>query len=377
MVKRIVVILCVLACAGACARQQPLIRVAIKTDADAVRLNLKGTYRFTDLSTGKKLLSGRGGTLSALSVCERQLCIDARPLDTAAVRIQATKGLGVQSGQRLTWYRGDLDVVTDQAGGLSAVNRLGLEDYLGGVLPREVPANWPMAVLQAQAVASRTYALYRMEQAGNLSYDVSADVLSQVYGGRSAESWRTSRALKRTRGRAMIYKKQLVPAFFHASCGGHTEDARVIWNLDSEVLRGTACPYCTGRPSYSWKRNFHARAVQAQLNSSGYHIDQIKNIEVEQRSASGRAVSLRIRDKKNREITVPAAEFRTLLGPDVVRSTLFDAEMQGYYFDLAGHGWGHGVGMCQQGACGMALHGKSMLEILQFYYNGITLKKMY
>ena len=243
MVKRIVVILCVLACAGACARQQPLIRVAIKTDADAVRLSLKGAYSFTDLSTGKKLLSGRGGTLAALSVCERQLCIDARPLDTSAVRVQATKGLGVQSGERLTWYRGDLDVATDPAGGLSAVNRLGLEDYLGGVLPREVPAIWPMAVLQAQAVASRTYALYRMEQAGNLSYDVSADVLSQVYGGRSAESWRTSRALKRTRGRAMVYKKQLVPAFFHASCGGHTEDARVVWNLDSEVLRGTACPY--------------------------------------------------------------------------------------------------------------------------------------
>lgn len=377
MVKRIVVILCVLACAGACARQQPLIRVAIKTDADAVRLSLKGAYSFTDLSTGKKLLSGRGGALAALSVCERQLCIDARPLATSAVRVQAPKGLGVQSGESLTWYRGDLDVATDPAGGLSAVNRLGLEDYLGGVLPREVPASWPMAVLQAQAVASRTYALYRMEQAGNLSFDVSADVLSQVYGGRSAESWRTSRALKRTRGRAMVYKKQLVPAFFHASCGGHTEDARVVWNLDSEVLRGTACPYCIGRPSYSWKRNFHTRAVQAQLNSRGYRIGEIKNIEVEERSPSGRAVSLRFRDKDTRATTVPAAEFRALLGPDVVRSTLFDVVMQGYYFDLDGQGWGHGVGMCQQGACGMALQGKSMLEILQFYYTGITLKKMY
>jgi len=377
MLKRIIVILCVLACAGACARQQPFIRVAIKTDADAVRLNLKGTYSFTDLTTGEKLFSGRGGTLAALSVCEKQLCIDARPLDTAAVRVQASKGVGVQSGGTLIWYRGDLDVLADLAGRLSAVNRLGIEDYLAGVLPREIPASWPMQALQAQAVASRTYALYRMEQAESLSYDVSADVLSQVYGGRSAESWRTTRALKRTRGRAMRCEKQLVPAFFHANCGGHTEDARVVWNLDSRALRGTACPYCIDRPAYSWKRNFHTRAVQELLNSRGYRIGLIKNIEVEQRNSSGRIVSLRIRDNENRELAIPAVEFRALLGSDMVRSTLFDVVMQGYYFDLVGRGWGHGVGMCQQGAFGMALEGKSMLDILRFYYNGITLEKMY
>ena len=291
--------------------------------------------------------------------------------------MQASKGLGVQTGPELTWYRGDLDVLTDETGQLSAINRLELEDYVRGVLPREVPANWPMAALQAQAVASRTYALYRIEQAGELPSDVSADVLSQVYGGRSAESWRTSRAVKRTRGKALVYHEQLVPAFFHANCGGHTENALFVWNLDSEVLRGTACPYCIDRPGYDWKRNFHTRAVQEQLNSQGYPIGPIKAIEVAQQSPSGRAVILRIRDNDNATLTMPAAEFRTVLGPDIVRSTRFEVVMQGYYFDLIGHGWGHGVGMCQQGACGMALAGKNMLEILEFYYSGITLKKMY
>jgi stage II sporulation protein D len=369
--------MCLIACVGACARQQPLIRVAIKTDADALRLSLEGTYSMTDLRTGKVLRKGRGNTTAALSVCERRLCIDTRPLDTDAIRVQASKGLDVQTGPELTRYRGDLDVLTNETGQLSAINRLELEDYLAGVLPREVPASWPMAALQAQAVASRTYALYRMKQAANLSYDVSADVLSQVYGGRSAESWRTSRALKRTRGRALVYDGQLIPAFFHASCGGHTEDALVVWNLDSAALRGTACPYCIDRPSYSWKRNFSTRTVQELLGSSGYRIGRITDIDVRQRSLSGRAVTLGIRDKNNREITLGATEFRALLGSDIVRSTLFDITMQGAYFDLSGHGWGHGVGMCQQGACGMALEGNSMLDILQFYYNGITLKKMY
>ena len=211
----------------------------------------------------------------------------------------------------------------------------------------------------------------------NLPSDVSADVLSQVYGGRSAESWRTSRAVKRTRGKALVYHEQLVPAFFHASCGGHTENALFVWNLDSEVLRGTACPYCIDRPGYAWKRNFHTRAVQEQLNREGYPIGPIKAIEVTQHSPSGRAVTLRIRDNDNATLTMPAAEFRTVLGPDIVRSTRFEVVMQGYYFDLIGHGWGHGVGMCQQGACGMALAGKNMREILEFYYSGITLKKMY
>ena len=96
---------------------------------------------------------------------------------------------------------------------LSAINRLELEDYLAGVLPREVPASWPMAALQAQAVASRTYALHRIEQSGGLPSDVSADVLSQVYGGRSAESWRTSRAVKRTRGRRLSTANSLFRLF--------------------------------------------------------------------------------------------------------------------------------------------------------------------
>ncbi len=377
MLRRISVVLCVIACCGACARQQPLIRVAIKTDADAVRLNLAGAYSFTDLTSGKKLRAGRGGTLAALSVCEQRLCIDDRPLETAAVRVRASKGVGVRTGETLTWYRGDLDVLADEGGRLSAVNRLGLEDYLAGVLPREVPAAWPMAALQAQAVASRTYALYRMGQAAGLSCDVSADVLSQVYGGRSAESWRTSRAIKRTRGRAMVSDGHPIPAFFHASCGGHTEDALVVWNLDSAALRGTACPYCADRPSYSWKRSFSARTLQELLESRGYRIGRIADIGVRQRSLSGRAVTLGIRDKKNREIALGATEFRALLGPDVVRSTLFDITMQGANVELSGHGWGHGVGMCQQGACGMALEGSSMLDILRFYYSGITLKKMY
>lgn len=377
MLRRFIVFMFLLVCAGACARQQPLIRVAIKTDADAVRLSLEGAYSMTDLRTGKVLRKGRGNTTAALSVCERRLCIDTRPLDTDAIRVQASKGLGVQTGPELTRYRGDLDVLTNEAGQLSAINRLDLEDYLCGVLPREVPAAWPMAALQAQAVASRTYALHRIEQAGGRPSDVSADVLSQVYGGRSAESWRTSRAVKRTRGKALVYRKQLIPAFFHANCGGHTENALFVWNLDSEVLRGTACPYCIDRPGYSWKRNFHTRTVQEQLNSRGYPIGPIKALEVSQHSPSGRALTLIIYDLNNKTLTIPATEFRAALGADIVRSTLFEVVMQGNYFDLIGHGWGHGVGMCQQGACGMALAGKNMLDILEFYYNGITVKKMY
>jgi len=376
MLKRIIVLLFLVACAGACARRQPIIRVAVRTDADAVRLNLKGAYSMTDLATGEKLLSGRGGT-AELSVCDRRLCIGTRPLDTAAVRVQASRGLGVQAGQDLTWYRGELDVLADDTGRLSAVNRLGLEDYLRGVLPREVPAAWPMAALQAQAVASRTYALYRMARAADMPYDVSADVLSQVYGGRDAERWRTNRAVKRTRAQAIVYRDELVPAFFHANCGGQTEDARVLWDLDSDALRGTVCPYCAGRPGYAWKRNFRTRSVQEKLNRRGYRIGRIRDIEVTERSPSGRALALRFRDSDNAVLLLPADEFRSLMGPDVVRSTKFEVVMQGYYFDLIGHGWGHGVGMCQQGACGMALAGNSMLEILEFYFNGAALKKMY
>ena len=369
--------MCMAVCAAACARQQPVIRVAVKTDTDTVRLNLEGSYAMTDLATGEKLLAGRGGLRAGLSVCGQRLCIDTRPTDSAAIRIQASRGLGVQSDDDLIWYRGELDVLADEYGRLSAVNRLDLEDYLRGVLPREVSSDWPMAALQAQAVASRTYALFRMQQAAGMPYDVSADVFSQVYGGRDAERWRTNRAIKRTRGTALVYRDEIVPAFFHASCGGQTEDSMSVWGLDSEVLHSTICPYCKDRPGYAWKRNFHTRAVQELLNSRGYAIGEIRDIEVAERSPSGRAVRLRFLDSDNATLELPGVEFRALMGPDVVRSTKFEVVMQGYYFDLIGHGWGHGVGMCQQGACGMALEGYSMLEILKFYYAGMALEKIY
>jgi len=342
-----------------------------------VRLNLQGTYKITDLTTGKKLLKGSTRPATTLSMCAQQLCLDTRPLGTNAIRIQASKGLGVQAGSLLTWYRGNLEIRIDKTGQLSTINRLELEEYLRGVLPREVPANWPINALQAQAVASRTYALYKIAQAGERDYDVYADVSSQVYGGRSAEHPRTDKALKQTRAKALVYRKKPVPAFFHANCGGHTENVIFVWNEKSDVLQGTACPYCLNRPGYAWARNFHSSTVQALLNSSGYILGPIDSIEVAQRSPSGRAVELRMHDSDNATLTMPATEFRMLLGPDVVRSTYFDVVMRGYYFDLIGRGWGHGVGMCQQGAFGMAAAKKTMPEILNFYYPGATLKKMY
>jgi len=236
------------------------------------------------------------------------------------------------------------------------------------VLYHEVSHHWPMEALKAQAVAARTYALYSINPAGK-PYDVTNDIYSQVYGGKSSERYRTDLAVEHTRGQVLTYNGRLIPAYFHATCGGMTEDAHELWNVDDiPPLRGVPCSFCQNSPHMHWKKNFRLKNIQDALNLHGYKVGSIKEISIVDKDRSERINHLKITQKNGQDLVIRGKDFRDLMGPNVIMSNNYEITMRGYYVDLAGKGWGHGVGMCQWGALGMARQQFNYKQILAYYY---------
>ncbi|MCB0375183.1 MAG: SpoIID/LytB domain-containing protein, partial [Sinomicrobium sp.] len=234
-----------------------------------------------------------------------------------------------------------------------------------------------MEALKAQAVATRSYVLYQAHENQEQKYDVTSDIYSQVYGGKSAERYRTNIATKRTEGEVMIYNGKILPAYFHANSGGHTEDVKEMWNHpDLPPLSGVEDPYAEEAPAYYWRRNFRSGDIQRLLKDNGYRIGLIKDITVIDRTRSGRVRTLRIEDRDGKVITISGKAFRHIVGPNVISSNLYEIIMKGYFFDLIGKGWGHGVGMSQWGAQVMSRKRMKYDEILRFYYPGVRIVKI-
>lgn len=267
-------------------------------------------------------------------------------------------------------FRGSVDVVKKDNGKFMVINKLPLDEYLYGVLYHEVSHHWPMEVLKAQAIAARTFALYQLRQNKTQSYDLRSDIYSQVYGGKTSEKWSTTMAVNRTKGEVLTYKGDIFPAYYHATCGGVTEDAANLWNLDIEPLRGVACPYCSDSPHYKWAKQIPLWSLEKTLRDNGYKLGKIATITILSKNKSGRVDKIEIKDDAGTSVVLTGKDFRQMMGPNDVRSTKFYASIKWGSLVLDGLGWGHGVGMCQWGAYGLARSGKKCDEILKYYYPG-------
>ncbi len=287
---------------------------------------------------------------------------------TTPIRIIPKKDATIYINNRR--FRGEVDIFQNPQKLFLVVNVVELESYIKGVLYHEVSHFWPMESLKAQAVAARTYAAYQMQMNHKKDFDVTNDIYSQVYGGRGSERYRTNIAVDRTKGLILTYQGRLFLTYFHATCAGHTENASELWDQDLPPLRGVECFFCRHSPHMKWKKNFRLKDIQDQLNAKGFNLGLIKEIRIIERNNSGRikTVEIEMRDEKTAEIS--GKDFREIVGPNVIKSNNYEIKMQGYYMDIIGKGWGHGVGMCQWGASQMAAEGYSYEQILGNYYPG-------
>ncbi|MDQ5987743.1 MAG: Cell division coordinator CpoB [Syntrophus sp. SKADARSKE-3] len=272
-------------------------------------------------------------------------------------------------------YRGSLKVQKNPKGGVDVLNILPLEDYLYGVVPKEMSPLWFPEALKAQAVAARTYALYVMEKSKGRDYDVLPTTASQVYGGFAVETERSNRAVDETRGTVLLYRNQPVLAYFHANSGGVTEDARQVWAAEIPYLKSIQDHYSLKAPGCTWKRTIDLEDIRKALNKSKVDVGYIERIACEGITPSGRITKIRI-VHGDKETVMSGNDFRVKIDPVLIKSTSFTATHQGREVSLEGKGYGHGVGMSQWGAYVMAREGHSFRDILQFYYQGVEITRL-
>lgn len=320
----------------------------------------------------------------------------------------------VEYGQGTFWagrqdriYRGYFNFLS-KSEGITIVNRINMEEYLYGVVPAEMEASWPQAALEAQAVAARTYAVANLKRFESRGFDLLATVASQVYNGVTAEKPTTNAAVDATRGRILVYDGKPISAFYTGNNGGYSNNCRDIWGFDLPYLQAvpdkslafspeTLTPYklaewltsrprtysshpqYSGRSSYRWTLWVSRVDIENRLKL-GESLGRILSVTVTGRSDNGLVTKVSIKGTGG-EHTITRDKIRTRLGG--LRSNMFIVEPKmgrdglPDYFIFYGGGWGHGVGMCQSGAAGMAADGYKCEDILKHYYQGVKIEKIY
>ncbi|MCX5714737.1 MAG: SpoIID/LytB domain-containing protein [Candidatus Omnitrophica bacterium] len=348
------------------------IRAAVLQDAPSFSLRIKGPYEIQEPDSKKIISRGRGLNVT---VCSGQegIVLGNFKANSNSILINVTAPAElIINGRR---FRDNIRIYKRPDARLVVINIVNLEDYIRGILYHEASHYWPQEALRAQAIVCRTYALYEMQENNLRDFDVTSDIYSQVYGGLTSERQRTNAAVEDTRGCVLTYQGKIFPAFFSATCGGHTEDASVLWKIELPPLKGVPCDFCKESPHYNWHYVLSKQEFLKEFASAGYKIGGIMAIFPAGKDASGRVTDLKI-SSLTEEINISAKDFRNIIGPNLIRSTNFEVSVVHSDVVFEGVGWGHGVGLCQWGAYFMAKSGHTYIDILRHYYPGAEVTLM-
>lgn len=330
-------------------------------------------------------------------------------------------------------YRGKMEIGRYNKKGVTAINVIGLEDYLYGVIPSEMPSTWPKEALKTQAVATRNFAVYNAivgKKYSKEAYAICDTQNSQVYKGFGSETENCNQAVNETFGKLIYFGDVVIPGYFFSTSGGHTEDSQNVWSGSAPYLKGVPDIYETQPEKQPWLKSFTSKEIETALSKNNVNIGSITDVSVTSYSDAGRAMSLKVIGSTG-SYDIPKETMRVWLGlssrkftlvkssyvPQEIFSTLGAGGTQGSInykqayvingsksvtgisqsnqlivfssqniYDLptitgindsyifVGEGNGHGVGMSQSGAKGMAQAGFTYKEILGYYFTGTSIK---
>ena len=317
-----------------------------------------------------------------------------------------TGGSQLATGIEDRRYWGAVYVTLDHDGSLLAANAVAEDKLLAGIVPAEMYPDAPPAALEAQAIAARTELLQKIGRR-NLTepFLLCSTQQCQVYAGAGKEDPRTTRAIEKTRGMVLLRDGGgMVDIRYSASCGGHSEDNEWIWGGDPDPsLRGrydnakgnttritdanvgafldgdAGDAFCAsgklGKGRFRWTEKLRADDLAVRIAAEYPEIGRVTALVPKSRGVSGRIGTLQIKGDKGSVDVSGDLKIRRLLGG--LKSTLFEVKREGDSFVIRGAGFGHGVGMCQMGAMGMATAGKTHAQILGHYYRGTHLHRLY
>jgi len=279
-------------------------------------------------------------------------------------------------------YRGDLTVI-GQKDALGAVNELPIEDYVAGIINNEISSKWQENAVKAQAVIARTYALHHKKKRAVESYHVEGTVMGQVYNGAASEDTAARKAVRETRGEALYYNNAPALAVYHSNAGGMTDASKDVWKSDFPYLVSVGSPYDELYHKFYWEYSIPAGEFKELLSKAGFDVSEPESVFPESVTPAGRIKTLSIKDVDYKTITMTGEDLRKILGYGNLRSTIFggittfDLKKDSGIFVFKGKGSGHGVGLSQWGAKGMADKGSSYKKILRHYYPGTELVGAY
>ena len=365
--------LCTLFCLSVIAGAEQFVRVQLADNLTAAQVKTSGKVYIYAPNQTKKYKVSSPATLK-IKQTGNTLHIGAFKNEGPLI-IEPTEGV-LLTFQNNT-YTGKLYAIPDGKT-FQLIEYTDLEDYLLGVLPYEMSHSWPLEALKAQAVAARTYTVMQIKQNKKKQFDLYNDVRSQMYKGSGQVYDSVRQAVEGTAGQVLSYKGELFNTYYHANCGGGTDDAK-IWTGSSastvKPLQGTSCSTDTQSKSYSWKANIPAASVNKFVNNKGLK-GSVTKIKVHQRSSSKRAITLQF-TTSNGTKNLSCAQFRLAVGAGLLKSCKITAVSKtGPNFAFSGHGFGHGIGMCQDGAKGMAQQGKTYKQILNHYFPSSDLTEL-
>ncbi|MDR2398892.1 MAG: SpoIID/LytB domain-containing protein [Endomicrobium sp.] len=259
---------------------------------------------------------------------------------------------------------------------INVINVLNIEDYVKGVLPKEVNSGWPKEALKVQAVISRTYAIANLNSHSTQGFDLCSMTHCQVYGGLGVETESSNQAVLETKWEILTFEGRPAQTVFHATCAGHTEDPKYIWGWEETppYLKGVKCPYCSNSPYARWEESLDEKGIRANLNLKDINIGKIKKINIKRKTPSGAAKEVEI-IHSNGKCVLNAYKFRLTIDAWKIKSHFFDyIKVKDNKIFFKGKGWGHKAGLCQYGAKGMAEKRKHYTKILRHFYPGTKIE---
>ncbi len=362
--------------------------------------------QFSFTPEGRIRVYAEGGNLLLESADRLVLSYQDPTATTLLFQLEYGRGY-FWAGQANRAYRGEIHLLPFPAG-MTIVNRLTMEEYLYAVVPSEMPSSWPAAALEAQAIAARTYAFAHLDSYEKRGFDLMGSVVSQAYNGVKSETRAVRRAVDATRGQILTYNGKPISAFYSANSGGYSAVPPVTWNFKPPYLQAVpdklvpahdglpspaklaawvtqrinsyaAHPKYSSRSAYRWQVIVPCAEIEYRVNKQKT-IGRITDLHTLGRATCGRVEQVLIKGTEG-QIVVRGDAIRSTLGG--LRSNLFTIEPKfgkdglPEFFIFTGAGYGHGVGMDQSGAAGMAADGYSAADILAHYYPGATLTTLY
>ncbi|MBM4043669.1 MAG: SpoIID/LytB domain-containing protein [Planctomycetes bacterium] len=355
----------------------PTMRVALARSAAEMEVFVDGAYEV--------LLGGTpvdiGGSMPRTKVRARGdgVQLGARELaaDSLVIKAHRDGALGFVLASKPLKFRGEFEIIRQKNDKLTLVNSVDMETYMKDVMPGEMPSGWPAEAIRAQVVAARTYALFQRQTRKDELYHIG--IAELAYRGVEGETAQMSKLVDSTRGVVLTYEWHIFPAYYHSTCGGRTENVSHVFGEKSiPPLAGVECGHCRQSKFYTWKREIQKDEIQRKLSHARPEVGKVNAIEAIALGPGSHGAKVAVKHDRG-TTTLDGHEFRIAVGPNSVLSTAFQTRSTrgGQSFEFSGRGWGHGVGLCQYGAKGMAESGSKGANILRHYYPGAEVVRIY